>query len=54
MKKQGFQRRVFEFIAEFHTLGYICLSEGVRLLYSRNKLTLVHKNGVYTFIVPKF
>ena len=27
--------------------GYICLYEGVHLLYSRNKLTLRHKNGVY-------
>jgi len=33
---------------------YIGLSEGVHLLYICNNLTLRHKNGVYTFIVPKF
>jgi len=29
--------------------GYVCLSEGVRLLYICNKLTLRHKNGVYLY-----
>jgi len=29
--------------------GYICLPEGVCLLYICNKLTLRHKNGVYLY-----
>ena len=38
-----------------YPLGCIGLSQGVYLLYSRNKLTLRHKNGVCltTFIVVK-
>ena len=34
---------------EVPILGYICLSEEVHLLYSRNKFTLRHKNGVYLY-----
>jgi len=30
-------------------LGCICLSEEVHVLYSRNKLTSTHKNGVYLY-----
>ena len=32
---------------EVPNLGYICLSEEVHLLYSRNEFTLRHENGVY-------
>jgi len=33
-----------------YPLGYICLSEGLHLLYSRNKLTMRHKNGIQLYI----
>ena len=32
-----------------YPLGYICLSEGVYLLYICNKLTLRHKKEVYLY-----